>query len=114
MAEPKGHEQRDLSLKWVFVTAVALTAAAVVIHLALWGLLEAFMAVGGTSGQEPRDPAPAPMQRLPEARELERAARERLSSEGPTGQPGRRHIPIDQAIDRLVERGWTSPEEARP
>lgn len=110
MAEPIAHERRDFKLKWVLGAAAALTATAVVLHLALAALQWGFMRVGGTSGQGPSEPAPAPYSGPAyDAATIERAGAEVLRAVGPAEEPGYVRIPLEQAIDRVVARGWARP-----
>lgn len=106
MAEPKAHEPRDIRFRWLWLSALALTISAVVIHVALWGLLRAFEAIAGTAGQAPSRPSPpAHLHQRQETEAIERAGRDRLRGGAPGG------MPIDKAIDHVVKRGWTPPRK---
>ncbi|HEX6385212.1 MAG TPA: hypothetical protein VF177_11125 [Anaerolineae bacterium] len=110
------HETRDVNVRLILLVGAAMIVAAVVIHLAIWGLLELF-----TAGPAPRqgpfstlitedDPLP-PEPRLQVSPRLDMAAlRERqeeiLNSYGQVDEEvDIVRIPIDVAMDLLVERG---------
>jgi len=122
--EPGDSLDRELDLRgiWGFAALVAATTA--LLHLVVWGLM-----VGFRETAERRDPAPSPLaeaneRRLPPAPRLQDAPERdmqalraeedaRLSSYGwidRTAGIGR--IPIDRAIDLILERGL--PEVSAP
>jgi hypothetical protein len=122
--EPGGSLDRELDLRgiWGFAALVAATTA--FLHLVVWGLV-----VGFRETAERRDPAPSPLpeaneRRLPPAPRLQDApvrdmealrAEEdaRLSSYGwIDSAAGVGRIPIDRAIDLILERGL--PEVSAP
>ena len=122
--DPGGPVDRELDLRgiWGFAALVAVTTA--LLHLVVWGLM-----VGFREAAERHDPAPSPLaeaneRRLPPAPRLQdaperdmealRAEEEaRLSSYGwVDGAAGVGRIPIDRAIDLILERGL--PEVSAP
>jgi hypothetical protein len=117
---PKGHEQSDVTLRPLIQAAAILVAIAVVVHVALWVAMLIF-----ERGERRDDPPPSPVAEArpapPEPRlqptmqahptlpyqdvvAMRQADRAALSSYGWVDRKqGIARIPIDRAIDQLVE-----------
>ncbi|MNT69055.1 hypothetical protein D3C72_2073350 [compost metagenome] len=68
------------------------------------------MRIGGTSGQLPSEPVPpAHLHQRAETEAIVRAGLDRLSGAAPAGGTNPPGMPIDQAIDAVVRRGWAPP-----
>jgi len=119
-----GTIDRELDLRGIWGFAVIVAATTILLHLIVWGMM-----IGYRKAAVRRDPAPSPLaeaneRRLPPAPRLQdqpyrdmealRATEdERLSTYGwvdHTAGIGR--IPIDRAIDLILERGL--PEAPTP
>ena len=116
--DPPGETlDRELDLRGIWGFAAIVAATTVLLHLVVWGLM-----VGFRNAAVRRDPAPSPLaeaneRRLPPGPRLQdepyhdmeslRAAEdERLSNYGWSDRAaGIGRIPIDRAIDLILERG---------
>jgi hypothetical protein len=110
------HEESDVNIRAIFVFGAVLTAVAIVIHLAVWGLFAYFesrAAAGAVrqyplAGDEPRLP---PEPRLQTAPRLDLQALRRSEDAVLTTYSwvdrgaGIVRIPIDEAMRLTVERG---------
>ncbi len=114
------HETRDLSTRVVLIFGVSLLVAAIVIHIAVW-LLYAWMGRASESAYTREFPlAPVGAPRLPPPPRLQTQPREdlkemrkeedRLLSNYGWADPntGRVRLPIDRAMQLLVEQGLPS------
>jgi hypothetical protein len=125
-SEPAGHETQDVSIGVIVKFGIALAIGAAVTSLAMWGLFRFFEA-----GQEKREEPVPPMvaanlKRTPREPRLEpdplaprlaiRAREEAvLSSYGWVDRgAGVARIPIDRAIELLVERGLPPAKPMAP
>jgi hypothetical protein len=119
----KGYETGDVGARWVGVAAAGLALAVIGIAALMGGYVSLFNAdQAGGSGRtaiEQTDLTP-PKPRLeadPEgdARAINQSADRRLSEFGWTDrQGGIAHIPIDDAMQLLAQRGWPSRERGQP
>lgn len=107
------HEKRDVRLKVIVIFAVALVAAAIVIHVLIWLLFEGFgRLTPGAASEFPRAPAqadtnpPAPrLQVKPreDMKELRRREEDLLATYGWVDrETGIVRIPIDEAMQRVL------------
>ena len=123
---PKGHEQSDVTLRPLLQAAAVLVAIAVVAHVALWVAMRIFER---DERREDRRPSPvadarpvAPEPRLQPSIEshptlpyedviaMRQADREVLRSYGWVDRKqGIARIPIDRAIEQLVEESQRGP-----
>jgi hypothetical protein len=111
------HETRDFSTRLIVVFAVSLLVAAVLVHVAIWGF---YVWVGkaressytrqyplAAVGPPPQPPAPRlqtrPREELKEMLAEEEKLLQGYSWSDPAG--GRVRIPIDRAMQLLVEQG---------
>ena len=119
----KGYETSDVGARWVGVAAAGL----VIVMVALAALMEGYLSLfesrqaGGTGRTEiERTDLTPPKPRLeadPEgdARAINQDADRRLSEFGWTDRAGGiAHIPIDDAMRLLSQRGWPSRERSQP
>lgn len=122
-AAGRAHEASDLNLAAAAVFGGALLAAAVVIHFLLAGLLGRFGARARAQDAPPRPvkaearpPAAPPLQTTPAAdlQRLREAEAAELGSYGWTDRAaGRVRVPVDRAVDLLLERGLPAREAGR-
>lgn len=125
-ANGPGHERSDVSISAIVKFGVGLAIVAVVVQVAMWGLLRSF-----ETGAKKRDrPVPpmvaASLRRTPREPRLEPnplapriAAQARedaiLTSYGWADRgAGIARIPIDRAMELLVERGLPEPKPMMP
>ena len=124
-----GYETRDASIRAIMIFMVALFVVGGSIHLVVWGLMRGFEHRNAAEDLAPspfaNDHAPVPEPRLQPSighqslpHEDVDALRERwrreLSSYGPVdGEPGRARIPVQRAMDMMIERGLPAAA-ARP
>jgi hypothetical protein len=119
----KGYETDDVGARWVGVAAAGLAITMVALAGLMWGYVSLFNSRqepgSGRTAIERADLMP-PKPRLepdPEgdARAINQSADERLSGAGWTDRAGGlAHIPIDDAMRLLAQRGWPSQERAQP
>lgn len=119
----KGYETSDVGARWVGVAAAGLAITMVALAALMWGYVSLFNsreAPGpGRTAIERADLMP-PKPRLepdPEgdARAINQSADDRLSGAGWIDRAdGIAHIPIDDAMRLLSQRGWPSQERAQP
>lgn len=112
----------SLRLRPVVVFVAAFVLVAVVLHVALWLIMGYFARPRMASGVQPMDPATlaAPLQPIPHHAQLSwqdlQAMRaqenQRLMSYGQVGD-GFAHIPIDRAMNLLVEQQQATTQEGR-
>lgn len=119
------HEERDVNVRGILLFAFWLFAAAVIIHIALWGFFK-FLEKQAAA----RDPRPSPVaeqrtNKFPEPKlqpnPVEDLARMR-GREGETlhkygwvnRQAGVTHIPIERAMELVVQRGLPSRQQPPP
>jgi hypothetical protein len=117
----RGHEQRDVKLRAVIIFAVALAVSAAIIQLGVWGLMEMFHRENAASdpiaspfADEPSSP-PEPRLQPSVAHDSQpdedmaalrkRWLEELTSYASVEGDPQRAQIPIDRAMQILVDRG---------
>ncbi len=117
------HEESDVNIRGIFVFAVSLFVAAVVIHLAVWGVFRYFNAREARASEIRRfplavgDALPPPEPRLQETprvdlQRLREQEQQRLNSYGWIDQAGGVvHIPIADAMKLTLERGLPSRAE---
>lgn len=114
--ESVAYERRDVNARAIFWIGVAMIIAAVVIHTVVWWLFDAFDRREAQKGRPPASlvhaPRPAPPDpRLQtdapaDLRELRDAKERELESYGWVDrQKGVVHIPVEQAMTILVQRG---------
>ncbi|MBI2930688.1 MAG: hypothetical protein HYY16_03475 [Planctomycetes bacterium] len=96
-----------MSVRAVALFGVALLASAVVIHVAVWLLLSLFQRPSFGPIQVPRREGVQRDAGFPDVRRI-RQDEERLLStyDWVDGETGVVRIPIERAMDLLVERGW--------
>ena len=109
------HETSDMNPKYVFYFGVGLLAAAVVIHAGIWGLYRAFEARHAredfrpTLVETPQTQPPEPRLQLSPARDYQAQKQRELEILNSYGwvdrEKGTARIPIDRAMEILVERG---------
>jgi hypothetical protein len=119
----KGYETSDVGARWVGVAAAGLAITMVALAALMWGYLSLFdsrqVPGSGRTAVERTELTP-PKPRLesdPEgdARAINRSADERLSGAGWIDRAdGIAHIPIDDAMRLLSQRGWPSRERDQP
>ena len=119
-AVERGYETRDVRPKWAVTAAVGLAVTLVLVGLAMSGLLsylngDVMARRPALTAIERADlPQPAPQWQLNDSSHVaaqRRAADQQLGSYGWVDRDrGVTHIPIDQAMKRLVETGWPSSE----
>jgi hypothetical protein len=119
-----GHEPRDIEVRSIVRFAVVLTVVAAVLHVAIWLAFEAFAArarradpePGPLASARPRAP-PEPRLRVAPVRDLARLreAEERtLTTYGWVDRErGLARVPVERAIELVLERGMESGERAR-
>ncbi len=112
-----GTFDREISLRGIVYSVVALVAVAVVVHLLIWGLIKGF-----SSYDTHRDPAPSPLpqantqppppgprlQTTPEIDLRDMRSEEELELSGAgwvNQQQGTMHVPIDVAMEVIAGRG---------
>jgi hypothetical protein len=138
----RDHERSDIDAKLIGQIALGVIAAAVLIHLGLWGLQETFMTRQGTAGMGPAALAsynpelnawnyaasvpPPPMNQLPPPPRLQGApARDLVALRAREDQVlthyrvldsknGIISLPIDRAMTLLTQRGWPSTAPSVP
>jgi hypothetical protein len=116
---PAGYETRDVRPRAVILLGVGLLIVAVSVHLLLWWLFRRLEASAKRSDPPitplARDASPAetPGLKLNLAyRDFEQADRQRLQSYGWIDkEQGVVHLPIERAMQLLVERGLPEPME---
>jgi len=112
---PTGHETRDVNVRAILLFGLFMIIAAVVIHVAIWGLLVFFARQPVTAGEPdfvivetPQAPPEPRLQAAPEAdaAEMRAAEEEFLNSYGWVDEEaGIARIPIEEAMALLEERG---------
>jgi hypothetical protein len=120
------HEERDVNVRAILLFGLWLFIAAVIIHIALWGFFH--FLENRTAKQDPR-PSPVAEQRpnkFPEpqlqpnpvgdVQRMRAREAEQLQKYGWVNrQQGVAHIPIDRAMELVVQRGLPSrPAQAPP
>jgi hypothetical protein len=121
----RGHETRDAGLRPIVIFVVALFVSAVVIQLGVWGLMRhderRNAAADPTPSPFANDRTPPPEPRLQpsfshnslphEDLAILRARwQKELTSYGLVpGEPGRVRIPVDRAMEIMVEKGFSVP-----
>jgi hypothetical protein len=124
-ATGSGHEHTDTNVWMIVQFAIWLVASAILTHLLMWGMFEWFVKARNDAapavefplvkGQEPRLPAGPRLQRFPanEAYDFRQRESAELNSYGYIDRnAGTVHIPIDEAMRLVVERGL--PSRAQP
>lgn len=114
-ARKLGYEPRDVNVRAVVWFAVGLVVSAIVIHLALAGLWFLFAKQHPSPDPpsrivlQPRVLAPAPRLQanpIPEMKQFRMTEQDKLNSYGWVDkQHGIARIPIERAMDLIVERG---------
>lgn len=115
------YEKRDVNPRAILWVGVAIIISAVVIHFAVWGVFDFFSAREAHKGKPPatlvnakRQPPPRPRLQTDAPADLqEMRAREDavLESYGWVDrQNGIVHIPVQRAMELLVERGLPTTE----
>lgn len=122
MSERRGHERRDFPVRGVVIFAAFLVLSAAVIHVALGGLYaglverrQARPPAVPPAGVGRQVPPPPRLQADPagDLRELRRAERAVLESYGVVDRgAGVFRIPIERAMERIVERGLPVRQES--
>ncbi len=120
------YEKRDVNPRAILWVGVAILISAVIIHFAVWGLFDQFNKSEAHKGKPPASlvntkPQPPPQRPrlqtdapadLQELRMREDAA---LESYGWVDrEKGVVHIPVERAMELLVERGLPKPQPAQP
>jgi hypothetical protein len=118
-----GHETRDISTRVVVIFAVSLVVAAVVIHFAVWLLYMFYGSLQARAyprqypmaqvGPPPLPPAPR-LQTQPreDLKNMRREEVQYLESYGWVDQGrGTVHIPIERAMQLLLERGLPARQQ---
>jgi len=120
-----GHETRDISTRVVVIFASLLVAGAIVVHLAVWGLYLVYGRVNASAYPRQYPLASSGPAQLPPEPRLQTQPREdlkalrrdedtRLRSYGWVDpQRGVVHIPIDRAMQALLEQGLPARADAR-
>ena len=118
----RGYETRDVQLKWIVYFGLALAVAAVLIHVGLWLLMTHFSAeanendpVASPLADRQQEPPPPLLQAQPalDYQKYQREQLERLEQYGWVDRGrGVVRIPIDRAIDLVLERGLPPMPEA--
>ena len=121
------YEKRDVNARAILWVGVAIVISAVVIHFAVWGVFDFFSAREAHKGKPPatlvntkRQPPPAPRLQTDAPADLqEMRAREAAALESygwVDRQKGIVHIPVERAMELLVERGLrtTEPTMTKP
>jgi hypothetical protein len=123
---PVGHEKSDVSISGIVKFAIGLAVVAGLVHLGLWGLFRFFEAREAKRDQPVPPMVAASLRRTPREPRLERdplapriAAQSRedatLTSYGWVDRnAGIARIPIDRAMELLVERGLPAPKPMMP
>jgi hypothetical protein len=115
------YEKRDINPRAILWIGVAIIISAVVIHFAVWGVFDLFSAREVHKGKPPatlvntkRQPPPAPRLQTDAPADLrEMRARETAALESygwVDRQKGIVHIPVERAMELLVERGLPKTE----
>jgi hypothetical protein len=121
----RGHERRDVNLRVILITLFIMGVTAIVIHAALWYLMRAYAANPAEAAERAAADArgsqipPEPRLQISPPSDLAGVRREEtaaLSSWGWADKAhGFAHIPIDRAMDLLVQRGLPrTPPPAKP
>jgi hypothetical protein len=107
------HEESDVSVRGIVWSLVILSACGIVLHFTMTGLWWFFGqtmapkdAVSPWAG--PRELPPSPRLQVAPVADLQtytRTERERLSSYGIDAESGAVHIPIERAMELVVQRG---------
>ena len=106
------HERRDISVKMITVFFVSLAATGVVVLLLMWGLF-ALLKSGRPPGEVPPVAAapPGPPLEIQDIKALRAAQDRQLESTGWVDRPaGVVRIPVERAMDLLIERGLPARE----
>lgn len=114
-----GHEIRDVAPHWVFIAAGGLLSVMVTLSACLYGYQRLFdRRQSGASLSDVEQtkllPPPPRLEADPEgdARTINAEADAKLNSYGWIDKDkGIAHIPIDQAMKMLIQRGW--PQQGR-
>ena len=111
----RAHEKKDVDVASMFLVALILFLSGALVCLAMWGLMRFLVAkqyaeeVARTPAAKTGESFPQPRLQTQPARDLRRLRAEeeaRLNSYGWIDRSaGVAHIPIDQAMDLLLERG---------
>jgi hypothetical protein len=125
-APEAGRETQDVSIPAIVKFGIGLAVVAILVHVAMWALFRVY-AAGADKQDQPVPPmVAASLQRTPREPRLEPhplaprlAARARenavLSSYGWVDRgAGIARIPIDRAMELLVERGLPAPKPVTP
>ncbi|HYJ46126.1 MAG TPA: hypothetical protein VEV81_05885 [Pyrinomonadaceae bacterium] len=118
-------EKRDVHARAILWVGIAIIVSAVIIHSAVWVLFDLFNAREAHKGKPPatlvntkRQPPPAPRLQTDAPADLqEMRARETAALESygwVDRQKGVVHIPVERAIDLLVERGLPKTQSTMP
>jgi hypothetical protein len=121
----RGHERRDVNLRVILITLFIMGVTAIVIHTCLWFLMRAYAAnpaealeKAAADARGPQTPPEPRLQVSPpsDLGEVRRAETAALSTYGWTDRgAGFARIPIDRAMDLLVQRGLPrTPPPAKP
>jgi hypothetical protein len=114
------HEQSDVNVRAIFLFAAALLVTALVVHVGVWFLFDAFAA--RESAEAPPSPLAAGQVRLPPQPRLQVTPREDLrefraeedvrlnSYQWVDKEAGVVRIPIDDAVRLTLERGLPTRE----
>jgi len=116
------HEHSDVSVRGIVWSLIILAACGIVLHFTmqgLWWLFGETVApkdpVSAWSG--PRELPPSPRLQVTPRADLEgylKKEQERLNSYGVNSETGAVHIPIERAMELMVERGLPSRKTTPP
>jgi hypothetical protein len=116
------HEHSDVSVRGIVWSLIILAGCGIVLHFTmqgLWWLFGETVApkdpVSAWSG--PRELPPSPRLQITPRADLEvylKRERERLNSYGVDGETGAVHIPIERAMELVVQRGLPSRKTTPP
>lgn len=120
--ESVAYEKRDVNVRAILWTGVIIIISAILIHTAVWWLFRLFNRQEAHKGRPPatlvnarREPPPEPrLQSYPPAdlNEMRAAENSELHTYGWIDrQKGVVHIPIEQAMTLLVQRGLPKTQE---
>lgn len=120
------HETRDISTRVVIIFGVSLVVGAILVHFVIWVLYVFYGSLQdrayprqypmAQTGAPPLPPAPRLQTQPREELKNMRAEEERqLNSYGwVDGSRGETHIPIDRAMELLLQQGLPARQEAPP
>jgi hypothetical protein len=118
------YEKRDVNPRAILWVGVSILVSAVIIHFAVWGLFDLFNAREARQGKPPaslvntkRQPQPMPRLQTDAPADLQKLRMREdaaLESYGWVDRErGIAHIPVERAMELLVERGLPKPQPAR-